>query len=177
MSGRDISEKGLAEIIGHEGIIQTRYRNGSEKWLIGVRHSAAEGDPDPEQYDGEMPLPEVVALLRRDLAGVVEQVNAVVRVEVAEHEFDALVSFHFDTRAIGRAGLVASLNSGNRGRAARELLDWRRPPEVIRRRTKEHRLFADGVYSNGGQATVYLADPSGRVRWGQSHQVDLSEFL
>lgn len=173
----DISEKGLVELIGHEGIIQTRYRNGSGDWAIGIAHTGVSGQPDPAAYESEMPLDQVVAVFRRDLREYIDAVNEALRGAVAAHEFDALVSFHFNTGAIGRAGLVASLNAGHRARAARELLDWRRPPEVIRRRTREQRLFADGIYSNDGRATVYHADQCGRVQWGMGRQIDVADYL
>src|SRR5690606_26793868 len=105
----NLSRQGLMELIGHEAIVQTRYRDSAGVWTIGVGHTRAAGPPDPRTFEGTMSLTEVIALFRRDVTAYSAAVRAAIRVPVSQTEFDALVSFHYNTGAIGRAALVRSL--------------------------------------------------------------------
>lgn len=39
-----LSKQGAMELIGHEAIVQTRYRDTKNIWTIGVGHTKAAGD-------------------------------------------------------------------------------------------------------------------------------------
>jgi lysozyme len=102
---------------------------------------------NPENVDSA--LPEVFKVFRRDLAKFEDRVRAAVKVPLAQHEFDALVSFDFNTGGIHRAKITEHLNSGDRAAAARAFMGWLRPPEIRSRRESEMKLFRDGVYPTG----------------------------
>ena len=172
-----LSKQGAMELIGHEAIVQTRYRDSKSIWTIAVGHTKAAGDPDPASYDGVMPFKDVFKLFQKDMQKYVDAVNAALKASVTQTEFDALVSFHFNTGGIGRASLTKSINAGNKTLAATQFLSWKKPPEVMGRRKKEQKLFAQGVYSNGGKATVYPADANGKVQWKKGKSVDLAKEL
>jgi lysozyme len=169
-----ISEDGLRELAGHEGIVQTRYKDTVGVWTIGIGHTRAAGLPDPKTFPGEMSIADVLALYRTDLARYVRNVNKAVKVAVTQTEFDALVSFHFNTGAIASATLVKTLNAGNKALAAEQFMNWIKPKEVIGRRLKEQKLFATGRYSNGGKATLYKANSAGKIDWGSGTTIDLA---
>ncbi|WID99685.1 lysozyme (plasmid) [Bosea vestrisii] len=171
------SKDGLRELIGHEAIVQTRYRDSKGIWTIGVGHTANAGAPDPKTYRGEMSIPEVVELYLDDLKSYIAAVNKAVKVKVSQTEFDALVSFHFNTGGIAKAALVTSLNAGDRKKAAAEFLNWKKPPEILKRRTKEQTLFATGAYQNGGKANLVPADTTGKVEWSKGKAIDLTKWL
>jgi len=173
---RAMSDAGLRELIGHEAIVLTRYRDSKGIWTVGVGHTAAAGPPDPATVTAPMSLAAVIALFRHDVARYEADVRAAVTVPVSATEFDALVSFHFNTGGIQRAELVDALNAGDRARAADLFMNWRKPPEIVPRRQKEQRLFRDGLYSNAGRATVYPADAEGRVQWGAGREVVLADL-
>jgi hypothetical protein len=116
-------------------------------------------------------------LFLKDVQAYEADVNAAVKVPITQAEFDALVSFHYNTGRIRTAALTNSLNRGDRNTAAAQFMNYRKPVEVIGRRTKEMLLFRDGKYSNGGKANVYPADANGRVLWGQGKQVDVLAIL
>lgn len=175
--GRAVSKEGLMELIGHEAIVQSRYKDSVGVWTIGVGHTKAAGSPDPKTFNGAMPIKDVFALLAKDLAKYEAAVNKALKVEVTQPEFDALVSFHFNTGGIAKASLVKSLNAGDRAKAAAEFLNWKKPPEILGRRRKEQALFAKGVYAGGGKATVYPADAAGRVQWKKGKTIDLAKEL
>jgi lysozyme len=170
-----VSKKGLMELIGHEAIVQTRYRDSVGVWTIGVGHTRSAGAPNPEVFRGTMSIKDVFALFKKDLQKYVSAVNSVLRIDVSQTEFDALVSFHFNTGGIKQATLVKSLNNGERRKAAQEFMNWIKPPEIKERRQEEQRLFANGVYAKGGRATVYTATAVGKVEWGSGTSIDLTE--
>jgi lysozyme len=174
-----VSDRGIAELFSHEGIVPMPYKDSVGVWTYGVGHTAAAGKPDPADMRRGIatPVEDVVAVFRRDLPRYEAAVLKAVRVPLKQHEFDALVSFHFNTGAIGRASFVRRLNAGDRVGAAKGMLDWNKPPEIIDRRTAEMKLFRDGVYSNDGKASVYPATASGAVQWGKGRRVDVASLI
>lgn len=81
-----------------------------------------------------------------DAAEAENDVLRLVRVPLAQHEFDALVSFQFNTGALGKSTLLRRLNAGDRAAAADQFLRWVYDDGVklaglVRRRTAERALF------------------------------------
>jgi len=72
-------------------------------WTFGIGHTAAAGAPDPAKLPRGMPadleagIREAFRLYRTDLAAYEAEVRRAVKVPLAAHEFDALVSFHYNT--------------------------------------------------------------------------------
>lgn len=174
-----VSDKGIAEILSHEAIVPSPYRDSVGVWTIGVGHTAAAGKPNPQTMENgvELPIPELIDLFRRDLVKYEDGVNKAVTVPLKQHEFDALVSFHFNTGAIGRASFVKKLNAGDRAGAAAGMLEWKKPAEIIKRRTAEMKLFRDGKYSNDGKVSIYPADRFGKVQWGSGRRVSVASLI
>jgi lysozyme len=168
-----MSDAGLKELVGHEGIVLTRFRDSVGVWTIGIGHTKAAGPPDPKSFAGKLTIAESLDLFRKDVARYEDAVAAVLKVAVSQAEFDALVSFHFNTGGIKRASLVKSINIGNKKRAAKEFMNWSKPPEIVTRRRKEQRLFESGSYSNGGEASIFPATQDGKVQWnkGRPHKL------
>jgi len=83
-------------------------------------------------------------------------------VPLEPHEFDALVSFHYNTGGIAKASLTRHLNAGNRAAAAQGFMGWLRPAAIRTRREAEHDLFRDGRYPTG-TIPVWAVDRNGRV--------------
>jgi lysozyme len=177
MVAMNLSKKGAMELIGHEAIVQTRYLDSVGVWTIGVGHTKAAGAPDPQAFAGSLPLKDVFDLFVKDSQKYVDAVNAVLEAEVTQAEFDALVSFHFNTGSIAKASLTASINAGDKKKAAEQFMSWSKPESIIGRRKKEQKLFAEGVYSNGGKAALYPASPEGKIQWKKGTSVDLAKEI
>ena len=174
-----VSDKGIAELLSHEALVTSPYKDSVGVWTIGVGHTSGAGKPNPQTMAKgvEVPIAELIDLFRRDLAKFEDGVNKAVKVPLAQHEFDALVSFHFNTGAIGRASLVDKLNAGDRLGAAAGFMLWKKPAEIIKRRTLEMKLFRDGKYSNDGKCTIYPADKFGKVQWGSGKRVNVASLI
>ena len=155
-----VSDRGIFALALHEGIVPAPYLDSVNVWTFGVGHTASAGAPDPASMprgnpeDLDAVLPQVFEVFRRDLAKFEKRVGDAVRVPMKQHEFDALVSFDFNTGGIHRAQLTKHLNAGDKAAAARGFMGWLRPPEIRGRREGEMRLFRDGVYP-GGHVSVF----------------------
>jgi len=163
-----MTERGLLALTGHEGVVPAPYLDSTGTWTFGIGHTAAAGPPDPAEMPSGMPadldagIRHAFRVFRADLARYEAEVLRAVKVPLAPHEFDALVSFHYNTGGIGRAALTRHLNAGARKAAARAFLNWRRPAEIIPRREAERDLFRHGRYP-GGPIPVWSVDNAGRV--------------
>ena len=176
------SDAGLFALALHEGIVPAPYRDSVGVWTYGIGHTLGAGYPDPEKMLRGMPssldaaLRDVFDLFRRDVAKYEAAVNRAVKVPVTQAQFDALVSFHYNTGAIGKASLVKRLNAGDVAGAATGFLAWMKPPEIKDRRTAEFALFAKGTYP-GGQVTVWQVSKAGKVIWKPARRLDMQQVL
>ena len=176
------SDAGLFALALHEGIVPAPYRDSVGVWTYGIGHTLGAGYPDPAKMQRGMPtnldaaLRDVFDLFRRDVAKYEAAVNRAVKVPVTQAQFDALVSFHYNTGAIGRASLVKRLNAGDVGGAATGFLAWMKPPEIKDRRTAEFALFAKGTYPTG-QVTVWQVSKAGKVIWKPARRLTKDQVL
>lgn len=176
------SDKGIAALILHEDIVPGPYRDSVGVWTYGIGHTASAGAPDPRNMPRGMPiyldneLVKVFDLFRKDLARFEKRVNEAITVPLKQHEFDAAVSFDYNTGAIFKASWVKSLNAGNREQAAAQIMNWSKPKEIIPRRKAEQRLFHYGTYPEG-KATVWGVTEAGKVVFKPVQKVDVAEYL
>jgi lysozyme len=165
-----VSQKGIAALIAHEGIVPGPYLDSVGVWTYGIGHTAAAGYPNPASLPRGVPtdldaaLAEVFKVFADDLQAYSDAVNRAIRVPVKQHEFDAAVSFHYNTGRISTATWVQTLNAGNRALASDQIMNWRSPPEIIPRREDEQKLFRDGIYPSA-RGTVWGVSAQGRVIW------------
>ena len=163
-----MTDRGLLALVRHEGIVPGPYLDVKQVWTFGIGHTAAAGQPHPATMPRGMPadldarIREAFRVFRVDLAAYEAAVLRAVKVPLEPHEFDALVSFHYNTGGIAKAALTRHLNAGNRVAAADAFLNWRRPASIIQRRKAERDLFRHGLYP-GGTIPVWSVDRAGRV--------------
>jgi len=143
-----VSGEGMALVKRFEGCRLTAYpdpASGGEPWTIGWGATRIGGEPvrrgttiTQEQAD---------ELLRADLARYAAEVTAALGgAPTTQAQFDALVSFHYNTGAIGRATLTRLHRAGDTAAAAREFARWNRAsgrtmPGLSRRRAAEAALY------------------------------------
>lgn len=163
-----ITDRGLLALLRHEGVVPGPYLDVKDVWTFGIGHTAAAGPPDPARMPRGMPtdldagIREAFRLFRADLATYEVEVLRAVKVQLEPHEFDALVSFHYNTGGIAKAAVTRHLNAGNRTAAAAAFMGWLRPAAIRSRREAERDLFARGIYPTG-TIPVWSVDRDGRV--------------
>lgn len=97
------TDRGLLALIRHEGVVPGPYLDVKDVWTFGIGHTAAAGPPDPAGMTRGMPadldagIREAFRVFRTDLATYEAEVLRAVKVPLEPHEFDALVSFHYNT--------------------------------------------------------------------------------
>jgi len=165
-----VSDKGILEIAEHEGVVPAPYKDSVGVWTFGIGHTAAAGGLDPREMNSAMPADVDAAVLRavqvfrEDLGKYEARVNAAIKVPLKQHEFDALVSFDFNTGGIHRAQLTKAINRGDKD-AARHFMGWVKPPEIRERREAEMHLFETGDYEhNGNLIPIWKTDGKGNLR-------------
>lgn len=136
----NISSRGLALIKEFEQCRLKAYDDGGGVWTIGWGHTKGVGEDDcctQAQAD---------AWLIEDVAKAEAKVNKVVTRGLTQQMFDALVSFEFNTGALGKSTLLRRLNAGDLAGAAREFDRWVydngvKMSGLVRRRAAEKALF------------------------------------
>ena len=163
-----MTDRGLLALVRHEGLVPGPYLDTAGVWTFGIGHTTAAGSPDPAKMARDMPtdidagIREAFRVFRTDLVAYEAAVRRAVKVPLAPHEFDALVSFHYNTGGIARAALTRHLNAGNRVAAADGFMGWLKPAAIRPRREAERDLFRDGRYPTG-TIPVWAVDRNGRV--------------
>lgn len=150
----NISPKGLELIKSFESCQLTAYPDpatGGAPWTIGWGHTGPEVHPGlvwtQEQAD---------QILADDLNKIEQAVSTLIKVAVSQNQFDALVSFAFNTgtdidadtiaEGLGDSTLLNKLNAGDFQGAADEFPKWDRGGGhvlrgLVRRRAAERALF------------------------------------
>lgn len=176
------SDAGIFALALHEGIVPGPYRDSVGVWTYGIGHTLGAGYPDPAKMRRGMPsnldatLRDVFDLFRHDLPKYEAGVNRAVKVPITQAQFDALVSFHYNTGAIGKASFVKRLNAGDEVGAAAGMMAYSKPASIIDRRKAEQKLFAKGIYPTG-TVPVWKVDSNGRVIWKPARRLTKDQVL
>src|SRR5271157_3947497 len=95
----------------YEGLYLHTYNDGVGVPTIGYGHTTAAGPPHV-YYGMTITKDQADAFLAADLASVEAAVNHHVAVPINQNQFDALVSFDFNTGALARSNVLRALNMG-----------------------------------------------------------------
>lgn len=127
------SFKGLAEIASHEAIVTTRYKDSVGVWTIGIGHTSGAGAPNPVKINRQLSITEVMDIFARDIKKFEKRVNKAFTRDLTQAQFDAAVSFDFNTGGIHRASWVKAFNKGDDRTAQTSFMKWRKPREISSR--------------------------------------------
>ena len=112
---------------------------------IGYGHTSAAGSP--KVVPGmKITKAEAEKIFKADIKKYVDEVNALVTREVMQNQFDALVSFHYNTGALGKSTLLKKVNAGQFDQVPAEFMKWvndngRMVPGLVNRRRAEVALW------------------------------------
>jgi len=141
-----VSPDGLALVKEFEGLYLEAYRDEVGIPTIGWGHTGLQHRDGTVFIGRTITREKAEELLRYDLHQFEERVKTFVKVELSQDEFDALVSFDFNTGGLAKSTLLKLLNSGNRIGAADQFLRWNKAGGKVlrgltRRRRSERNLF------------------------------------
>jgi len=175
-----ITERVAMEIISHEAIVPEAYKDSKGVWTWGIGVTNASGHKVNRYKDNpqtiERCLEIFIWLLNTKYVPAVKE--AFEGFTLTEEQFAAALSFHYNTGAIKKASWVRLFKEGKVEEAKESFMSWKKPPEIITRRTKECALFFEGVWSAEGKATVYdVKKPSYTPNWSSARTVDITKDL
>jgi len=148
---RKVSAQGIALVKQFEGCKLTAYPDpgtGGKPWTIGWGTTKIDGRPVTpgmtiSQARADALLDEQIAAYAAEVA------TAIADAPTSQAQFDALVSFHYNTGAIARATLTKLHRAGEFAKAALEFPKWNRGggkvlAGLVRRRAAEASLYRSG---------------------------------
>ena len=116
-------------------LLTARWDSLGRCWEIGFGHTSAAGQPRVHPNTTITPA-EADAILASDLSGVEAVVNHYVMVPINQNQFDALVSFDFNTGGLARSSLLRAINHHLDG-IKNDFLLW----------DHAHGVFVQGLYN------------------------------
>ncbi len=149
---RKISEHGLAKLKQWEGLRTKAYRDDGGVWTIGYGHTAAAGAPKPHA-GMVISTADAEKILLKDLVQYEAAVESLVKVELNDNQFAALVSFVYNIplAKFKKSTLLKKLNSGNYDAVPNELMKWinvnhKKNQGLVNRRRAEGYLWMEGAF-------------------------------
>lgn len=150
MTHKTVSPLGLQRIQAFEGFQGEPVRLADGRWLYGHGHVAAAAPLKP------VTRAFAANLLRLDLAPAERTVNALVKRELTQAQFDALVSFTFSVGvdAFAKSDVLRRANQGEWAGAACAMDAWRKSTvcgesevmeALVRRRAQEKAMLAEAT--------------------------------
>lgn len=146
IAGFIVSAIGLAFVRQHEGVVYKAYADPGYGWAVptictghtkGVKRGDTATDEQCRQW------------LAEDLAEAGSYVQACTTVHITQAQYDALVSFQFNTGKYCVSTLRKKVNAGDCRGAAAEFDKWvlsngKKLPGLVRRRAEERAMFETG---------------------------------
>ncbi len=146
----NISPLGIQLVKHFEGLFLKAYLCPAKVWTIGYGHTGLKHNDGTVKRGRTITEAEADQLLEHDLnTKYGPDVERLVKVPLTQQQFDALVSFHFNTGALAKSTLLKKLNQNDKVGAAEEFLKWTRGggkvlKGLVRRRQAERHLFLKG---------------------------------
>lgn len=130
---------------------------------IGYGHTSAAGEPTVKP-GMKITKAEAEAIFKRDIQKYVNDVNRLVTVELTQNQFDALVSFHYNTGALGKSTLLKKVNAGQFSQVPAEFMKWvndngRMVPGLVNRRRAEVAMWRGLESDNIAPASTKVDTP------------------
>lgn len=155
------SERGRAFITDWEGKHLKAYKDTAGIWTVGVGHTG------PEVREGLLITDKHCdQLLRVDLFEAEREIFECVRVPLSQTEFDALVSWEFNTGALRKSTLLKRLNAQRYDLVDNEMRRWNKAVNaktgtkgpvrgLTARRLSESELWSTGDYRTRNESTAF----------------------
>lgn len=141
---REVNSAGRALIVRFEGVKLSRYDDGIGFATIGIGHKITPEDDIGDTITQE----QCEQLFEEDLSHAAREVERLVKVDLTDNQFSALVSFVFNLGApdFGRSTLLKLLNAGDFQGTSKQFDKWifaglEISNGLIARRDAEKKLF------------------------------------
>ena len=154
-----VSQKCIEQIKKDEGVRNRPYQCPALLWTVGVGHvidpqhakvpmADRKQLPIPADWDRVLSPDEIDDILRKDLERFEAGVSRLIKVELTQGQFDALVSFSFNVGLgnLQNSTLRMKVNRSDFEGAAEQFLVWTKAggrvlPGLVKRRSHEKEMF------------------------------------
>ena len=142
----ELGDNGLELVKHFEGCFLKAYKCPAGIWTIGYGHTGLEHNDGTVHFGRVITREQADELLRHDMGKFARRVNDLVKFPLTQDQFDALVSFDFNTGALGKSTLLKVLNAGRPEEVPAQLMRWNRGGGKVlkgltRRRMSEYNLW------------------------------------
>lgn len=161
-----LSYKGLLEIASYEGIINSPHKDSEGVWTIGIGHTDNDKGLKPSKMSPKTELKTETSwkIFTNDMKEYEQRVRKYIKVPLTQHQFDALVSFDYNTGGISHSTLTKCINNHEPTKVIKKaFMQWTANEELKGRRIKEMNLFLYGKYTNKGNILLQLTDGRGKI--------------
>jgi lysozyme len=158
------SAAGLALIKRFEGLRTAAYRDAAGILTIGYGHTSRAGAPLVRE-GMTITAREAEMILSRDVSAFEARVNKAVKVPLSQAQFDALVSFVFNTGRLEDTTLLKVLNRGDYAAVPAQLMRWTRAGGKVLQGLVNRRAAEAAKWSSVPAPTP---QPTGFVAWLKS---------
>ena len=163
----DISQKGIAfiRLLETNNVwYNTMIKDSLGLPTIGVGHLIRPNEKfeGVDLLTGKLTNEQVDRLFKQDLKMFVDAANNAITVPLSQNEFDAVVSILFNIgkawgdgigseatfiKLIDSTGSITGVSNKSKEEITKAIMKFKFPPEIITRRAKEARLYAENDYS------------------------------
>jgi lysozyme len=143
---RHIGSRGLALVKHFESCRLHAYKDPVGIWTIGWGHTGLKHNDGTVHKGRKIGEDEAHQLLSHDMRHFCQRVESLITIPLTDDQFDALVSFDFNTGSLAKSTLRQKLNAGDYEGAAMEFPKWNKAGGKVlrgltRRRQSEQNLF------------------------------------
>lgn len=176
-----MSDAGLVELVGHEGVCLSKYKDSVGVWTIGIGATKTEiPDLDNWPLSKTITMQQAFDLLKAGIVKYENALNAGLKQPVTQTQFDALCSWCYNVGVgwVPKASVIRLLNNKQSGQVLyNALMQYQKPKEILGRRRKEAILLRDGKYSNDGKALLFPVSSKGYPVYGKGKSINVWEYL
>lgn len=166
LNNMTLSNKGKIEICSYEGIILRPYLDTSDVWTIGLGHTNNDPGLKPSKMDPSkfISAQQAVDMFNLDIKRYEARVNKYITSPLTQNQYDALVSFDYNTGGIAGSTLTKRVNDGAPAAdIVMAFMMWTKNKELVTRRTREKDLFIYGQYTSNGIILLQQTNGKGRL--------------
>ena len=143
---REIKQRGLDLVKHFESLFLKAYQDSVGVWTIGWGHTGLTHKDGTVRKGQTITEQRAEELLKHDMTHFAKHVEKLIIVPLTDDQFDALVSFDFNTGGLAKSTLRKKLNAGDYEGAAAEFPKWNKAGGKVlrgltRRRKSEQNLF------------------------------------
>ncbi len=179
-----ISIRGVAELADFEDLMLNPYLDSGGVKTVGIGSTSSDiKDLASWSWTKEISIKEAIDIYIKSLNKYENLVNNALKVKVSQNQYDALVSFVYNTGSVNNSVFRAVNSSASSDSVRRALLLWvndngKRVQGLVNRRNKEADLYETGVYKSNGCCDLIQVNPqTHKPIYNTAKRINLADYI